>query len=148
MSTASQGQNSDIGQMLYANKITDSAGEGHSNPASGFAVNSEGGAGGMNKMSLFGEEGVDTVLGVGKEGAFSSILEAGAFGNLINDEGALNFNLVAGFEKFLPGLTKSECFAIKSMGMLATLNALSIKSQLGTDLKGKTSIIGGHEQGG
>ena len=139
----SQSQNSDIGQMIFANRINDSAGGGHSNPASGFAVSENG----MNGMSLLGKEGVDSSL-FGETKGISLGFEEGAFGNLIESEGALNSNLVAGFEKFLPGLTKSECFAIKSMGMLATLNSLSIKSQLSADIKGKTSVIGRGEQGG
>ena len=145
---STQSSHPDLGQIHYANKMTDSAVENHSNSASGFPVNSEGGAGGMNSMSVVGTEGVDSVLGISKDGAFGAIFDNAAFSNLINSEGALNFNLVAAFEKFFPGLSKSESMAIKSMGTLLTLNALSIKSQLGSDLKGKTSIIGGQEQGG
>ncbi len=144
----SQEQYSDPGQMLHANGILGA--EAHKNPANGFAVNSEGGGGGMNKMSLLGEEGIDSVLGINKEGAFGHLLESGSFGNLISGEGAIDFNLLAAVEKFLPGLNKSECYAIKSLGTFLSLQHLSFKSQSSAELKGNTSLIGGggQSQGG
>ncbi|NBX53231.1 MAG: hypothetical protein EBT63_06255 [Proteobacteria bacterium] len=45
------------------------------------------------------------------------------------------------------GLTKSECFSIKSLGVLASLNSLSLAKQF-KGLRGNTSIISsGMEQG-
>lgn len=46
------------------------------------------------------------------------------------------------------GLTKSECFSIKSLGILASLNSLSVVKQFRAELRQNTSVTSkGLEQG-
>jgi len=110
----------------------------------GGLPHANGNAGGM----LGGNIDKDSVVGIGGEGISFGIE---GLDSVVATESAFEGNI---FEKLFDGnltmfgLTKSECFAIKSLGALTALNSLSISKQFKLDLKQNLSISSkGMEQG-
>ena len=97
---------------------------------------------------------IDSVIPGLKTGGIVLLTECGIDEDLFKSifgEGALNANFFAVFDNgnlSIFGLTKSESFAIKSLGTFMSLQHLTLKAQGGLDLKNNTSIIGGPSQGG
>lgn len=111
------------------------------NSSSAFP-NTAGHAGGM----IGGNIDKDAGLGFG-EGISVGIEN---LDSVIATESAFNGNI---FEKLFDGnlsifgLNKAESFAIKSLGVLTSLNSLSFAKQSNIGIKGKTSIYNIPEQG-
>lgn len=120
--------------------------------------NPNGDMGGMSKAfhGVIPAGEIDSVIPGFKTGGIVFLSECGIDDELfktIFGEGALNANFFAVFDNgnmSLFGLTKSESFAIKSLGTFLSLQHLSLKSQSGFELKGATAAIGGggQSQGG
>ena len=97
---------------------------------------------------------IDSVIPGLKTGGIVLLTECGIDEDLFKSifgEGALNANFFAVFDNgnlSIFGLTKSESFAIKSLGTFMSLQHLTLKAQGGLDLKNNTGIIGGPSQGG
>jgi len=107
--------------------------------------------GGMSALSgKVIHDGLDSHLGLGSANGIQLGIETGTDSvfNEILGEGAFGKNLFAVFDGSVLspfGLMKSECYAIKSLGVLMTLNSLSAAKSLNVGITGKTSIIA-HEQ--
>jgi hypothetical protein len=116
--------------------------------------NPEGNMGGMSGafQGVIPGGDIDSVIPGLKTGGISFLTECGIDDELFKSifgEGAMNANFFAVFDNgnlSIFGLTKSESFAIKSLGTFLSLQHLSIKSQTGSELKGATSVIGGGGQ--
>jgi hypothetical protein len=151
---APKAQHADSGEMLYANRITDSS----FSPKGGLVGNHDGSMGGMSGafQGVLPQGEIDSVIPGLKTGGIAVFTESGIDDEIfktIFGEGALSANFFSVFDNgnmSLFGLTKSESFAIKSLGTFLSLQHLSFKSQSGSELKGATSIIGGggQSQGG
>ena len=148
----SETQNS--AESLFAKGII---GSNSSESSKGSMVgNPNGDMGGMS-MAFHGvipSGEIDSVIPGLKTGGIVFLIECGIDEDLFKSifgDGALNANFFAVFDNgnlSIFGLTKSESFAIKSLGTFLSLQYLSLKSQGGLDLKNNTSIIGGQSQGG
>ena len=147
-----QTQNS--AESLFAKGII---GSNSSESSKGSMVgNPHGDMGGMS-MAFHGvipSGEIDSVIPGLKTGGIVLLTECGIDEDLFKSifgEGALNANFFAVFDNgnlSIFGLTKSESFAIKSLGTFMSLQHLSLKAQGGLDLKNNTGIISGQSQGG
>lgn len=147
-------QNQNSAESLFAKGII-----GLSSPESSkgsMIGNPNGDMGGMS-MAFHGvipSGEIDSVIPGLKTGGIVLLTECGIDEDLFKSifgEGALNANFFAVFDNgnlSIFGLTKSESFAIKSLGTFMSLQHLTLKAQGGLDLKNNTSIIGGPSQGG
>lgn len=119
---------------------------------SAYGMDYEGSHGGMSILAGKPIEGdVLGNIGIGSGSGISLGIESGidSINSELLGEGAFQKNLFAVFDGSILnvfGLPKSECFAIKSLGVLTSLNNLSALKQINLDIKGKTSIIAQGEQ--
>lgn len=119
---------------------------------SAISVDYEGGHGGMTALNGKLIEGdVMGNIGIGSGSGISLGIESGidSMNSELLGEGAFQKNLFSVFDGTVLnafGLPRNECFAIKSLGVLTSLNNLSALKQINLDIKGKTSIIAQGEQ--
>lgn len=117
-----------------------------------YAMDYEGSHGGMTILTGKLIEGdVMGNIGIGSGSGISLGIESGidSMNSELLGEGAFQKNLFAVFDGSVLnifGLPKSECFAIKSLGVLTSLNNLSALKQINLDIKGKTSVIAQGDQ--
>ncbi len=120
--------------------------------SSAYSPDYEGSSGGMSILSGRVLEGdIMGNIGIGSGSGISLGIEGGidTIQSELLGEGAMQKNLLAVFDGSvfsIMGLPKSECFAIKSLGILTSLNNLSALKQINLDIKGKTSIVAQGEQ--
>ena len=147
-------QASNSAESLFAKGII---GSNASESSKGSLVgNANGAMGGMSSAfhGVIPSGEIDSVIPGLKTGGIVFLTECGIDEDLFKSifgEGALNANFFAVFDNgnlSIFGLTKSESFAIKSLGTFMSLQHLTLKAQGGLDLKNNTSIIGGPSQGG
>jgi hypothetical protein len=118
--------------------------------------NPEGNMGGMSIAfhGVIPSGEIDSVIPGLKTGGIVFLIECGIDEDIFKSifgEGALNANFFAVFDNgnlSIFGLTKSESFAIKSLGTFMSLQHLTLKAQGGLDLKSNTSIISRPSPGG
>lgn len=117
-----------------------------------YGINYEGDHNGMSVFSAKLIEGdVMGNIGIGSGSGISLGIEGGidSIKSELLGEGAFQKNLLAVFDGSVLnifGLPKNECFAIKSLGVLTSLNNISALKQINLDIKGKTSVIAQGEQ--